>query len=264
MISIVTCIYDQDIDLFSACAKSVAAQTGKFEWIIVDDGSRKPKIDEYRDVLAQLSLWRSTEIIELDVNVGLSLARNVGIPRARGSWIVVLDSDDELGKATVETLSLLPSASRLACFDVDYVRSNGGVEKRRMRRWSELYRQFGRTVADPFLWFDFYYHGMIARRDVFNSIGLYDGSFRVGEDQDVLFKACELIEVDQLQFIEEVGYIYMENPKGVCYRMGSCRSQLCKVDAGCDAQKGNTIRNVSIGGRQRHRGYLHRRIRVFG
>ncbi len=41
---------------------------------------------------------------------------------------------------------------------------------------------------------------------------------RVGEDQDVLLRALEVISPDEVAFFSQIGYEYRENPGGVCKR----------------------------------------------
>ena len=45
-------------------------------------------------------------------------------------------------------------------------------------RYIEMFRQYGGSSLDPFLWFDFYYHGLIARKEVVRRFGGYDNASR--------------------------------------------------------------------------------------
>src|SRR5205814_2339040 len=78
------------------------------------------------------------------------------------------------------------------------------------------YARFGKTSADPFLWFDFYYHGIIARSTLVKKIGGYTSALEVGEDQDVLLRACEALSIGQVLFWNDISYFYRQNPYGVC------------------------------------------------
>lgn len=215
MISVITCVYNQRADFVRDCARSVAAQEKPLEWIIVDDGSAAEFTTIYARVLSEFPSL-TLKIIRLNENRGLSYARNTGLKEAKGDWIVILDSDDQLTAKTANILNCLDDEAAFVCFAVQYLKVDGGVEVRRVRTWERLFRKHALTPRDPFLWFDFYYHGMIARRWVFEQIGGYNSEMKVGEDQDVLLRACELLKAKGIFFIDEFGYRYRQNPSGIC------------------------------------------------
>ena len=76
--------------------------------IVVDDGSTDGSgelCDEYARKDGRLTVIHQE-------NRGLSAARNVGIDRATGNWILFLDSDDLMEPNTVEELPRLMPSSR--------------------------------------------------------------------------------------------------------------------------------------------------------
>jgi glycosyltransferase involved in cell wall biosynthesis len=216
MISIVTCVFNQDEQLFRACSKSVEAVVGKFEWIIVDDGSDPTFCEMYDKIIGDLRSPFHIRKISLETNSGLSVARNIGISNAVGDWIVVLDSDDEISPEIVNALSSLDSKVSLVCCRAEYLKIDGTIEIRAVSQWEKLFKKFAFSIVDPFLWYDFYYHGLIARRSIIDAIGGYNNTLRIGEDQDILLRACESIPLSGITFIDRVGYRYRENPFGVC------------------------------------------------
>jgi glycosyltransferase involved in cell wall biosynthesis len=216
-VSIVTCIRDQNIQLFEACARSVTQQSGKNEWIVIDDGSSPSNAAANRRIVRECGgRDLATTYIARRESAGLSVSRNFGLRRCRGEWVVILDSDDELHPELCDLLRHLDKRIGLACFRAEYLKADGSVEVRSTSPWNELFQIHGGTSLDPFLWFDFYYHGMIARREIFTSIGGYDETLPVGEDQDILLKAGEMLMVDQVAFVDRTGYRYRENLAGVC------------------------------------------------
>lgn len=210
-----TCIFNESPDFFLECITSVAQQKHASEWIIVDDGSDKSFKQVYKKLLAHLKEKLSINFIELPTNMGLSYARNIGIKQAQSEWIVVLDSDDLLAPSLTMDILSLPKQASLACFSVKFFRDNY-TEHRSVKIWDKLYKQFGLTVSDPFLWFDFYYHGIMAKKSLLLDIGGYNPDLRMGEDQDILLRACEEINIQNVFFINKTGYHYRDNPKGVC------------------------------------------------
>lgn len=79
---------------------SVLAQTVKdFEIVVVDDGST----DNIKEVLSSYS---GLQVFHKE-NGGVSVARNMGIEKARGEYICFLDADDEWKENHLETLLFL-------------------------------------------------------------------------------------------------------------------------------------------------------------
>ena len=77
----------------SECVESILSQDYQdYEIILVDDGSpdRCPEIcDEYARVYPQISVLHQA-------NAGLACARNAGLDKANGEYIIFIDSDDYL------------------------------------------------------------------------------------------------------------------------------------------------------------------------
>ena len=110
-------------------------------------------------------------------------------------------------------LVALPRHFGLVAFETAYF-DDFVYEYRRIRHFEYLFNLYGGTILDPFLWFDFYYHGIIARRDLLRRIGGYRDELRVGEDQDILCRAIEALSREEVRFVHELGYGYRNNPDG--------------------------------------------------
>jgi len=214
-ISVITCVWNQCERFFTECATSVAALSADIEWIIADDGSSNDAAESYRKIADAVAGNVPVQFIRLPQRSGLSRARNAALANAAGEWIVVLDSDDRLTLNLDSVLVGLPCHVGLVALEARYF-SHDTTEHRRIRHFERLFRSYGGTTLDPFLWFDFYYHGIIARNEVLRRIGGYLDECDVGEDQDILFRAVESLRRDQVRFIHQVGYEYRNNPDGVC------------------------------------------------
>ena len=82
------------------CITSVINQTYKnYEIIVINDGST----DNSKEVLKKYENIKNITIIE-QKNKGLSAARNMGIKKAKGDYIVLLDSDDYIEEELLEKL----------------------------------------------------------------------------------------------------------------------------------------------------------------
>ena len=98
LISVIIPVYNTEKYLFT-CVNSVIAQTYQnVEIIIVDDGST----DNSGLLCDELSENDERIIVEHKINGGLSSARNHGLSKANGKYIVFVDSDDWIEKETIE------------------------------------------------------------------------------------------------------------------------------------------------------------------
>lgn len=93
-LSVIIPIYNVE-DYLRACIESVLNQTfTDYEVLLVDDGSPDgcaTICDEYASKYANVHAFHKE-------NGGLSDARNFGLERAKGDWVLFLDSDDYYGK----------------------------------------------------------------------------------------------------------------------------------------------------------------------
>ncbi len=93
--SIITPVYNR-ADCISRCIDSVMGQAYQnFEHIVIDDGS----VDNTLDMIKRASLTTDKlKIITYPSNKGVNFARNRGIEKAHGDFIIFLDSDDWLSE----------------------------------------------------------------------------------------------------------------------------------------------------------------------
>lgn len=89
-VSAVMALYNTPYELLQATIESILKQSLKdFELIIIDDAST---ID-YRKFLSQFNDVR-IKYLKLEKNAGPGHARNVGIKKAQGDYVAIVDSDD--------------------------------------------------------------------------------------------------------------------------------------------------------------------------
>jgi glycosyltransferase involved in cell wall biosynthesis len=164
--------------------KSVLAQSyPKFELVIVDDGSTDDSVDIIRSFTD-----RRIEYIRQE-NGGASSARNAGIQRSRGQFLVMLDSDDviisEYLREHLRSFHQHPDADLVYCDHA--LIDEHGHQIREMKQFEYADRpslvrdmfRCGYPVIQP--------RGML-RRSVFDAIGLFDESLLVGEDYDLMVR----------------------------------------------------------------------------
>src|SRR5262249_27900500 len=104
--SIVITTYDR-ARIVCRCIDSCLAQSyPDFEVVVVDDASRDDTLavldDRYDD--------SRMRIVRHESNRGINPSRHTGVGEARGEWVVVIDSDDELVQGALERLRELIEA----------------------------------------------------------------------------------------------------------------------------------------------------------
>jgi glycosyltransferase involved in cell wall biosynthesis len=153
-----------------------------YEIVVVDDGSE----DNTSEVVAQFGdrvryIWQE--------NRGLPGARNIGIKAARGDFIALLDADDTwlpgFLSATVARLAAEPGlgAVHTGFFFVD-------------ERGQRLPQISTETVSDDQM-YDRLLDGeffvpaaVVARRECYDQVGLFDEAFRASEDWDIWLRVA--------------------------------------------------------------------------
>lgn len=104
MISIIVPIYNVK-DYVKDCIDSIQNQTYKdYEVILVDDCGRDDSVAIAENMLKEGHV--NYLILHHDHNRGLSAARNTGFAKAKGEYVLFVDSDDTLSLDCLENLYL--------------------------------------------------------------------------------------------------------------------------------------------------------------
>lgn len=91
LVSVIIPIYNAEHSL-NKCIRSVVQQQGTVEVILIDDGSTDNSLSickEWESKMQNVSLYRQE-------NSGVSVARNLGLSKASGQYILFVDADDVL------------------------------------------------------------------------------------------------------------------------------------------------------------------------
>ena len=108
-VSVVVPIYNVE-NYLKECLDSLVVQTlDNFEVILINDGSTD---HSYEIALEYVRKYDSFKLVSQN-NRGASSARNIGISLAKGEYIYFLDSDDYLGKETLEILYNVSKKNKL-------------------------------------------------------------------------------------------------------------------------------------------------------
>jgi len=136
----------------------------QFEIIVVNDCST----DHTVDVLANYT--EECRVFNLDENVGLAAARNFGIKKAKGQFVVFLDADDYIQKDLLyaERLFLEQNTSLDAVSCDYYLVDEAG-------KHLEHVNAEEKPIAC----------GIMFRKDYLFDVGLYDEDFRAREEEEL-------------------------------------------------------------------------------
>lgn len=166
LVSVIISAYNYDTYLERAIRSTLHQSLAreKYEIIVVDDASTdstKEILENYKNDIIS---------IHLPKNVGLAEARNIGVKKATGQFILFLDADDYIHKdlLALQTTFLLENNS-LDAISVDYYLVD--EKERHLKHVS--------AEEDPIAC------GIMFRKDRLLDIGLYDSSFRAREEEDL-------------------------------------------------------------------------------
>ena len=189
-ISVIIPVYNRST-LINRAIKSVMEQTMlPDEIIVIDDGST--------DGTDNIVKNRYPDVILLkQKNRGVSCARNNGINNAKGTWLALLDSDDEWlpEKLEKQLLGLRNDSNKKICH-TDEIWIRNGVRVNPMNK----HRKYGGNtykyclplcVISP--------SSIIIHKEIFKNVGLFDEDLPVCEDYDLWLRICSRYPVLYLQ-----------------------------------------------------------------
>ena len=200
LVSVVLTTYNRK-ELLGRALRSVCAQTHAPDEIIVCDDGSTDGTEHTLSIEFPSVIWLKQE------NQGVSSARNLGIRNSRGSWIALLDSDDEWKPEKLERqITCITSNPGLQAShtDEEWIRNGNQVTPPKFLDKSPLdlfVRSLRRCLICP--------SSILIQREVFSDIGFFDESLTVCEDYDFWLRLLLLTEptlVDQKLVIKHGGH----------------------------------------------------------
>lgn len=141
--------------------------SANFEILVINDAST----DRTGEVLA--NYIDEVRVYNLDENLGLAGARNFGIKKAKGQFVIFLDADDYLHRDILKVEKLfLEENNNLDAVSCDYHLVD--------ERGSHLKHVNAEEVPIAC--------GIMFRKDFLHEVGLYDETFRAREEEDLRFR----------------------------------------------------------------------------
>jgi glycosyltransferase involved in cell wall biosynthesis len=180
LISVLVAVYNGASTL-QQCINSVALQTYRNkELIVIDGGSTDGTVAICEENSEKISYWVSEK------DNGVFSAWNKGLREAKGEWVCFLGADDYfLDDAVLEQISghlkALPENIRLAYAQVLLVSADGGELFPVGEPWEKIGVRFGQGLCLP-------HQGVMHRRSLFELNGMFDESFRIAGDYELLLR----------------------------------------------------------------------------
>jgi glycosyltransferase involved in cell wall biosynthesis len=187
LVTILTAVHNCR-DHIAGAIESVLVQTYRnFEMIIVDDGSTDQTADVIRNFKEDSIKYFFKK------NGGVSSARNLGLKKSAGSFIVILDSDDMLMPDFLEkhlqTFEQYPDTDMVYCDDCFI--DNNDVPRRILDR--PEYKDRKSLISGLFSsGYPIVPFRTCIRKSVFDKIGFYDEALLVYEDYEMLMRFIKL------------------------------------------------------------------------
>ncbi|VXA95509.1 Glycosyltransferase, group 2 family protein [Burkholderia sp. 8Y] len=193
----------------SNCIDSVLEQDTAFQYelIVVDDGST----DGSPRILQQYGDHPRVSIVRIP-NGGVALARNEGLRRARGRYVMFVDSDDYVPRDCVETLLAPAMKSGADIVQGSYwiVDTAGALQRT---------QQFGDVAAaraDPDVSaLSGYPWGKVIKRELFGRVQFPEGMAY----EDTIVALILLPSAKGYISLSQPVYYYRENPRGLSARL---------------------------------------------
>lgn len=156
--------YDRYVERAIRSALDQSLKKDEFEILVINDASTD-RTEEILENYADLA-----RCFNLKKNIGLSAARNFGIRKALGQFVMFLDADDFIHKDLLKITKLfLEENNSLDSVSVDY----WVVDERGSRL------RHADASKEPIAC------GILFRKDFLFDIGLYDESFAAREEEDL-------------------------------------------------------------------------------
>lgn len=202
-ISFIVPIFNNSVEELKRMVNSVQALSSaiKYEIVIVDDGSTKDLSQSYK----RLALEYKINYFKKD-NGGVSSARNYGLKRAKGRYVVFLDADDQF---VANDFSLNQLGADLTIYDME--RENIEEHKSYILNINNNNQYLESNALLPYLLKDGIFNsanGKVYSKDFLEKNNIkFDINITVGEDLDFISQV--LLAHPSINYISKVGYRYL-------------------------------------------------------
>lgn len=184
LISIIVPLYNY-ANYIEELIKSVVSQNyTEWELIIVDDCSTDNPIKVLQPFLSNEKI----KYIKLDTNKGYATAKNEGIIRSKGEYIVVLDADDLLSvKSLYSRYYFLKNNTKFHWVHAKAYEFSKDKKKScwKKRKFIKRFIQMKKTNNYKQVWNAIHAQTVMVKRSVYLKVGLYEESMRSMSDKEM-------------------------------------------------------------------------------
>lgn len=216
LISVLLPVYNTPETLLRQAIDSVRRQIyPHWELCIADDASTQPHV---RRVLADYEeLDERIRVVYRESNGHIAAASNSALELARGSFVALLDHDDELAEKALAVVALAIAEQpdvELIYSDEDGLDDDGErVNPHFKPDWS----------PDLLLSYNFVGHLMVIRAATVRAVGGFRSAFAGSQDYDLVLRVSEHAGPERIRHIPEVLY-HWRSVEGSVKRSGSAKS----------------------------------------
>ena len=210
LVSVIIPSYNRAAYIEAAISSALDQTYGPVEVIVVDDGSTDGSYEK-------LQQWEERgELVLLTHperrNRGQSASINLGIQQAAGSYIAILDSDDMFAKEKLADQVAFLEANP----ETGMVYGQGHAVDADGNFLFKVPGDGHQEPSDPNrLLLDCYMAlpgGSLVRRSVFEKAGLFEESFRAGQDHDM---AIRIMEATKCAYLPKLAFYYRKHDDSI-------------------------------------------------
>ncbi|MDR1969888.1 MAG: glycosyltransferase [Candidatus Nomurabacteria bacterium] len=216
LLSIVVPIYNAEKSIGNLVSRITEQEVSDFELLLIDDGSK----DSSSAILKKFEKQDDRVRVFSQKNSGQSVARNLGISKSRGKYLMLFDADDDINLAIIEKMlaKIIDDNVDLVTCEVlyNYIKNSKVISQTHSftqpvltQRANESFAQYvvrllgtdGRLYS---LWNKIYRMDLIRKHSLAFETGLNFG-------EDLMFNLDYLNHVKKMSFLNEPLYIYNFN-----------------------------------------------------
>lgn len=228
-VSIIVPIYNVEKQL-PKCLDTLVNQTiDEYEIILVNDGS----LDNSQKIIEDYSNKYKNIRAFIKKNGGLSDARNFGLKKARGKYILFVDSDDYIDLKTCETLYNCAENDNLDVLVGNYINVSDGKESININQMDsntyngyDFIKKYFLQIKPPIMaWLLFSKKEFLLKNNLFFKKGIYH--------EDEHLTPTIMLNAKRIKYINYNYYYYVNNPASITNKKDKTKN-IMDIYAICD------------------------------